>query len=145
MALGRRMGNIYTGSLYLNLFTLFTDLPGHVPVTTMNAGDRIMMFSYGSGLAATAFTLRLNKNQDDDKLKQMINVCSGIKEVLDARTCVSPENYSNMMLAREKAYNLKSNPDDSVDDTLAEKTYYLCGVDDKFRRFYQRKETRSRL
>ena len=145
MALGRRMGNIYTGSLYLNLFTLFTDLPGHVPVTTMNAGDRIMMFSYGSGLAATAFTLRLNKNQDDDKLKQMINVCSGIKEVLDARTCVSPENYSDMMLAREKAYNLKSNPDDSVDDTLAEKTYYLCGVDDKFRRFYQRKETRSRL
>ncbi|WP_346222502.1 hydroxymethylglutaryl-CoA synthase [Lacticaseibacillus rhamnosus] len=46
----RRIGNIYTGSLYLGLLSLLDH------DTTLQAGDRIGMFSYGSGAVAEFFS-----------------------------------------------------------------------------------------
>ena len=46
----RRIGNIYTGSLYLGLLSLLDH------DTTLQAGDRIGLFSYGSGAVAEFFS-----------------------------------------------------------------------------------------
>lgn len=46
---GREVGNIYTGSLYLSLISLLEQEP------TLRAGDRIGLFSYGSGSVAELF------------------------------------------------------------------------------------------
>lgn len=46
----RRVGNIYTGSLYLGLLSLLDN------DTSLKAGDRIGLFSYGSGAVAEFFS-----------------------------------------------------------------------------------------
>ena len=42
----RRVGNLYTGSLYLGLISLLEN------ATTLTAGNQIGLFSYGSGAVA---------------------------------------------------------------------------------------------
>ena len=52
LALSKQLGNIYTGSLYLGLMSLICN-------TTLDMTDkRVLMFSYGSGCAASMFVLR---------------------------------------------------------------------------------------
>lgn len=54
LILAKRLGNIYTGSLYNGLLSLICD-------TSINlVGKTILMFSYGSGCAASMFVLRVN-------------------------------------------------------------------------------------
>ncbi|XJS11763.1 hydroxymethylglutaryl-CoA synthase [Aerococcaceae bacterium WGS1372] len=48
--LGRRVGNIYTGSLYLSLISLLSY------ASEVKAGNRIGLFSYGSGAVGELFT-----------------------------------------------------------------------------------------
>ena len=49
----RRIGNLYTGSIYLGLISLLEN------ATTLKAGNRIGLFSYGSGAVAEFFSGRL--------------------------------------------------------------------------------------
>jgi hydroxymethylglutaryl-CoA synthase len=50
--LAKRLGNIYTGSLYNGLLSLVCD-------STLDlTGKQVLMFSYGSGCAASMFVLR---------------------------------------------------------------------------------------
>ena len=52
--LAKQLGNIYTGSLYNGLLSLICD------ETIDLTGKKILMFSYGSGCAASMFVLRVN-------------------------------------------------------------------------------------
>lgn len=71
----RRIGNIYTGSLYLGLLSLLENS------TTLKAGDNIALFSYGSGAVCEIFSgtlaenfknhLRNNRNEDFEKRKRL--------------------------------------------------------------------------
>ncbi len=54
--LAKQLGNIYTGSLYNGLLTLIGDK------TIDLKGKKIMMFSYGSGCAASMFFVSVNGN-----------------------------------------------------------------------------------
>ena len=49
----RRVGNLYTGSLYLSLISLLEN------AENLKAGDKIGLFSYGSGAVAEFFTGKL--------------------------------------------------------------------------------------
>lgn len=49
LLLAKNLGNIYTGSLYNGLISLLCD------DSIDMAGRKVMMFSYGSGCAATMF------------------------------------------------------------------------------------------
>ena len=51
--LAKQLGNIYTGSLYNGLMTLIGDKSLDL------VGKKIMMFSYGSGCAASMFFIRV--------------------------------------------------------------------------------------
>lgn len=53
LLLAKQLGNIYTGSLYNGLLSLIGD-------TTIDLkGKNIMLFSYGSGCAASMFNLKV--------------------------------------------------------------------------------------
>lgn len=51
--MAKKLGNIYTGSLYNGLLTLICD------ETIDLKGKKILMFSYGSGCAASLFYVRV--------------------------------------------------------------------------------------
>ena len=64
MLLSKNIGNIYTGSLYIGLASLLNE--GNL------IGKRVLMFSYGSGLMSSMFTLRIRQNVND--LKIILNI-----------------------------------------------------------------------
>lgn len=119
------VGNVYSGSLYLSLASVLAFNPEKLPV-----GSRISMFSYGSGLAATFYSIRVAGDYSD------IVAETDLKHVLDNRKKVSPEGYEAAIKTRENAH-LKKNfePTGSIDH-LEKGTYYLTKIDDKFRRSY---------
>ncbi|MBO0481967.1 hydroxymethylglutaryl-CoA synthase [Candidatus Enterococcus courvalinii] len=55
----RRVGNLYTGSLYLGLISLLENS------TSLRAGDCVGLFSYGSGAVSEFFTGTLEENYQD--------------------------------------------------------------------------------
>ena len=71
----RRIGNIYTGSLYLGLLSLLENS------NTLKTGDNIALFSYGSGAVCEIFSgtlaenfknyLRNDRNEDFEKRKRL--------------------------------------------------------------------------
>ncbi|CAI7653810.1 unnamed protein product [Penicillium crustosum] len=120
-------GNMYTASLYSGLVSLLSNVPSEEL-----QNKRIGMFSYGSGLASTLFSLRVKG--DTSGIAQQLQ----LRERLEARTAVSPEFYNDICNLREKAYQQKSyTPVGTIDD-LAPNTYYLVHVDEMFRRSYEK-------
>lgn len=69
-------------------------------------GKRIVLFSYGSGLASAMFSLHFTK---EDKmisaLQQLKDNVSHVKSYLEKRTKCSPETFSQMMKLREETHN----------------------------------------
>jgi hydroxymethylglutaryl-CoA synthase len=55
LQISQRIGNIYTGSLYSCLVSLLTS---NLEVKNKNA----ILFSYGSGLCSTMFTVKIHSN-----------------------------------------------------------------------------------
>ncbi|WP_313538233.1 hydroxymethylglutaryl-CoA synthase [Enterococcus sp.] len=80
----RRVGNLYTGSLYLGLISLIEN------ATILNENDRIGLFSYGSGAVAEFFSGRLVKGYQQQLNKQ------GHEALLDARQKLSIEEYEQL-------------------------------------------------
>ncbi|OJD25049.1 hydroxymethylglutaryl-CoA synthase [Blastomyces percursus] len=121
-------GNMYCASVYGGLVSLLTN------ASFENAAEqqkRIGIFSYGSGLASSMFSVKV------------VGDVSGIVEKLDlkkrlaARRTVPPEVYDEMCLLREHAHLKKDFVPTGSVDTIAPGTYYLTKVDDMFRREYQ--------
>ena len=77
MLLSKTLGNIYTGSLYTGLISLLE--------TSNLENKNILMFSYGSGLMSSMFTLHVRG--DVSALKGHLN----IQERLKSRIEVEPQ------------------------------------------------------
>lgn len=90
--LAKQLGNIYTGSLYNGLISLICD------ETIDLTGKKIMMFSYGSGCAASMFVLRVNQGY------KRIQHLQDVKQRLASRVKISPAEYEQWMLKRERAF-----------------------------------------
>lgn len=80
----RRVGNLYTGSLYLSLISLLENSD------KLSAGQRIGLFSYGSGTVAEFFSGELVEGYENHLLK------IEHQSMLDARTRLSIPEYENM-------------------------------------------------
>jgi len=135
MRLGQEVGNIYTGSLYMALMALVnhggTDLDG----------QRALLFSYGSGSAATMFSARFNnKNKSLEKLRDM----GDIERTLAARQEVDPEEFSATLKRREEVYGTYP-IDVPRAASLKQGTYFLRQVDTEGRRAYGRAFSTLRL
>jgi len=90
------------------------------------------MFSYGSGCAATMFTIRVNQEYSNIQEK------SDFQERLDNRIKKSPEFYEEIMADRQANYGHANKvPTGSLEELLPG-TFYLTKVDDKWRREYSK-------
>ena len=79
----QRVGNIYTGSLFLGLLSLLENQP------QLKAGDRIALFSYGSGAVSEIFSANLVPD-----FEQLLD--HKRMEKLDQRTVLSVADYERL-------------------------------------------------
>lgn len=122
-------GNMYCASVYASLCSLL----GNISSADLQ-GKRIGIFSYGSGLASSMFSLRVNGSTE------AIASVLDIQNRLDARRTVPPKVYDELCNLREKAHLKKEyEPTGEVSDIVKD-TYYLTSVDSMFRRTYAVKE-----
>jgi hydroxymethylglutaryl-CoA synthase len=127
MACSRRLGNMYTASLYGCLASLLSTVE---PASLL--GKRVSLFSFGSGCASSFFTLRVKGDTSAIRGKMdLINRLAQMK-------VVPPEEFVQALHLREKNHNAASyTPEGSVDN-IWPGSYYLESVDSKYRRKYLR-------
>ncbi|WEV74315.1 hydroxymethylglutaryl-CoA synthase [Bifidobacterium sp. ESL0798] len=111
---GKEVGNIYTGSIYLALLSLLDN------DESLQAGDRIGLFSYGSGSVAELYFGTLQpryRNRLD---------AQGHRALLDARERLSMAEYEAMFSARLVTDGSEQNLERS--DSAAGASHYLAGM-----------------
>ncbi|XP_033637166.1 hydroxymethylglutaryl-CoA synthase 1-like [Asterias rubens] len=130
-----QVGNMYTPSLYGGLVSFLAscnlaELPG----------KRIGLFSYGSGLAASLFSLQVKGDTaPGSPLWKLRSSLDDLKFRLDSRRCVEPSVFAETMKLREDTHHLaKYTPVGSIAD-LFPGTWYLTYVDEMHRRKYSSK------
>nr|QYV43155.1 HMGS [Colaphellus bowringi] len=128
-----QVGNMYTPSLYGGLVSLLIskDLSELV-------GNKIGLFSYGSGLAASMFSLTITSRADDDGLRKLIANLSHVKPLLEQRFKVEPGKFEAMLQLRQETCHRAPYEPTSSTETFSPGTYYLVKIDEKHRRFYER-------
>ncbi|XP_073303902.1 hydroxymethylglutaryl-CoA synthase-like [Primulina huaijiensis] len=128
----KQVGNMYTASIYAAFASLI-----HNKHSTL-AGQRVMLFSYGSGLSSSMFSVRLNEGQHPFNLSNISSVMN-ITEKLKSRQEFPPEKFVETMKVMEHRYGGKDFVTSKDCSLLAPGTYYLTEVDSKYRRFYSKK------
>ena len=114
LMLASRIGNTYTGSLYLGIASLIHAQGGSL------AGQRIGMFSYGSGCSSEFFSGVVGP-----RAAEMIGK-AGLDEILGRRTRIDVAEYERIMgLPRESA----------VSEAAAPGTFRFAGVEDNRRTY----------
>lgn len=92
LLLAKQLGNIYTGSLYNGLLSLIGD-------TSIDLkGKRVCMFSYGSGCAASMFTIHVKG--DYKHIQKTVE----FKTRLESRIKIPAEEFDRLMAYREKMH-----------------------------------------
>lgn len=100
-----------------------------------------MMFSYGSGCAATMFLAHVRPGYKASKLSKL----APFKERLAARTKVTAEAFDKLMDQRQATYGNKNYAPTGDISGLTAGTFYLTGVDEMYRRHYAIKGEDSKL
>ena len=95
------------------------------------------MFSYGSGLAAAMYSLRVSKKlEPDSSLLKLLSCVSDVPERLSARTVVPPGKFEEIMKLRQETHHKAPYVPQSTTQDMFPGTFYLTSVDDKHRRSY---------
>ncbi|XP_017146878.2 hydroxymethylglutaryl-CoA synthase 1 [Drosophila miranda] len=137
LLLANQVGNMYTPSVYSGLVSLLIGVPAADLV-----GKRIGVFSYGSGLAASMYSISVT--QDAAAFEKFVGQLDYVLPLLNSREKVAPEQFSELMEVREKNNHAAPyTPTGSV-GVLFPGTYYLKDVDSLHRRTYERTPTISK-
>ncbi|KAF5954477.1 hypothetical protein HYC85_007333 [Camellia sinensis] len=128
----KQVGNMYTASLYAAFASLI-----HKKHSSL-VGQRIVMFSYGSGLTATMFSFRVRECQHPFSLSNIAAVMN-VDKKLKSRHEFPPEKFVETMKVMEHRYGAKDFVTSKDCSLLAPGTYYLTEVDSMYRRFYAKK------
>ena len=105
----QRVGNIYTGSLFLGLLSLLENN------TTLEAGNKIALYSYGSGAVSEVFSLTLVDGYKDQLRNDRF-------EDFDKRTRISVDEYEKMFF-RDTTVDAEGNLD--ISDIKDESRFVL--------------------
>ncbi|XP_070166518.1 hydroxymethylglutaryl-CoA synthase 1 [Polyergus mexicanus] len=134
LLIANQVGNMYTPSVYSGLVSLLVSKP-----ISELAGNKIGVFSYGSGLCSSMYSLTVTRDtRDGSDLSKIIMALSYVKPQLKGRHCVSPADYTKVLASREhNCHVVPFTPESSIDDMFPG-TYYLTQVDEKYRRTYKR-------
>jgi hydroxymethylglutaryl-CoA synthase len=118
----RKVGNIYTGSLYLSLLSLLEQ------TENLKEGDRIGLYSYGSGAVGEFFSGIVQPN-----FKEYLNK-EGHEEIFNARKEISVEKYEELFEQVLPADGAAIKLDESTDTSPV----YLAGIEDHKRIYVNR-------
>lgn len=100
---------------------------------------QLVLFSYGSGLAASMYGIRCQLNQGNRfTLERLINRQKSLPEKLHSRTQLLPKDFEGVLKLRETTHHLASYTPVSDHSSLYPGTYYLESCDEKYRRYYNR-------
>ncbi|KAF7431005.1 hypothetical protein PC9H_006720 [Pleurotus ostreatus] len=125
MACSKRLGNMYTGSLYGCLASLVSNVE-----PSKLRGSRVSMFAFGGGCAASFFTLRVKG--DTTEIKERMDLMNR----LAAMKVVPCQQFVDGLGLREKNHNAVSyTPEGSIDNVWPG-AFYLDSVDSNYRRKY---------
>lgn len=131
LLLANQVGNMYTPSVYSGLVSLL------VSTETANlVGRSIGVFSYGSGLASSMYSIKVTS--DTSKLQSLKDKLGHVKTLLEKRVKVSPEDFTGLMDVREKNNHAAPYKPSGSIEVLFPGTYYLSSVDEMHRRVYER-------
>ncbi|KAF2225534.1 hydroxymethylglutaryl-coenzyme A synthase C terminal-domain-containing protein [Elsinoe ampelina] len=119
-------GNMYSASVYGSLCSLISNVSN-----SDLQGRRVGIFSYGSGLASSLFSLKIKGSVEEIQKKL------DLQARIDGRRVVAPEVYDEMCNLREHAHLKKNYTPAGSSETIASGAYYLTGIDDMFRRTYE--------
>ncbi|KAH6988906.1 hydroxymethylglutaryl-coenzyme A synthase C terminal-domain-containing protein [Ilyonectria sp. MPI-CAGE-AT-0026] len=119
-------GNMYNASVYSGVAGLLGLIDGK-----QLKNKRIGVFSYGSGLASSFYSLKVIGSVEH------IAATLDLKTRLSARQASPPEVYDSMCELRERAHLKKDYMPEGDISTIASGVYYLESVDDMFRRKYK--------
>ncbi|CAN6485034.1 unnamed protein product [Victoria cruziana] len=130
--LPKQVGNMYTASIYAAFASIIYNKHKSLE------GQRVLMFSYGSGLASTMFSLKLHDGELPFSLSNIANVLD-LSKKLESRHVFSPEKFVENMNLMEHRYGGKGFVTSSDKSLLSNGTFYLTEVDSAYRRFYAKK------
>lgn len=133
LLLASRVGNMYTASVYSCLLSHLLETP-----LAQLAGQRIVVFSYGSGLASSMYSLRVKGGAE---LETLVERCAHVRQNLDSRVAVSPQQFSDILEQRQKSLHAAPYASQRSTDELFAGTWYLAAIDEKHRRTYARKSS----
>ena len=135
LLLANQVGNMYTPSVYSGLVSLLISVDGDA---SKLSGNHIGVFSYGSGLASTMYSISITS--DTAKLQKLLDNLSYVKPLLAQRTKISPEDFTAMMETRaHNSHRTSYEPSGDV-SMLFPGTHYLQHVDEMHRRTYVKRE-----
>lgn len=121
----RRLGNMYTAAVYGALASIVDAVePAQLQ------GKKIALFSFGSGLAASFFTIRVKG--DTSRIRDTLK----LNERLAAVAVRPPQDFIDALKLREEKHNIKDYSPSGSTELLAPGTYYLKNVDEMNRRYY---------
>lgn len=143
----KKLGNMYAASVYGSLASLLDTVP-----SSELQGKRIGLYSYGSGLAASFFSLRVKGSTDEIHQKLQLKERLGQTHVRSCEEYLTALKVSLLEIAsvagdvltvllsraqyREEKHNIDDwQPDGRVED-IAEGAYYIVKNDKMHRRTY---------
>ncbi|XP_003747229.1 hydroxymethylglutaryl-CoA synthase 1 [Galendromus occidentalis] len=139
LLISNQVGNTYTSALYSCLASYL----GNTAIESI-AGRRLGMFSYGSGSAATFFSLRVTDDVSKGSPLQMLHESlADLKDRLAQRIKVSPLDFGTIMKHRQETHHLAPHTPVGSLEGLSAGTWYLTQVDDMHRRTYSRKPLKN--
>jgi hydroxymethylglutaryl-CoA synthase len=131
--LAKEVGNMYCASLYGSLISLLHNIQAQNLV-----GKRLLLFSYGSGLAASLFSIHVRPGFESilNSIVEKVN----LGQRLANRIEVSPTEFTQLLDLREKMYTSSDYiPKHTQHQT--DSTYYIKAIDKNYQRMYQTKQT----
>lgn len=127
MHCARACGNMYTGSLYGGLASLVSAV-----APEQLRGARLSMFAYGSGCAASFFTIRVKG--DTTEIREKLDLMNRLASI-QVQPC---EEYVSALALREKNHLAAGYTPEGSTEHIWPGAYYLEEVDSRYRRRYLR-------
>lgn len=132
LMLASRVGNTYTASVYSGLASYLLSVPPE-----RLAGKRIGVFSYGSGLASSMYSITVV----DNGLAAMVGrLREAVSTGLERRTRFTPEQFADALDVRRESLHRAPYAPAGDRALLFPGTWYLSGIDEMRRRHYERKQ-----
>lgn len=132
--LANLIGNMYTPSLYGCLVSLLI----RTPFESLQSMSRIGLFSYGSGLSSSMFSLHINP-AEIERLKKIVSSLSYVETKLEARRAVPAAEFTQILAKKkENLHIFPFKSESKPSEFLFDGSYYLESIDDFHRRHYRK-------